>query len=100
MYKTSYPGTNHSALPKDMVWLSHEPLWKEVAEARQEHRMQKFELDLAYTNDFGVNAKLRASIEESIEKLKLKLKLKLNLEGTFADFQNTIWRISGEFGDA
>jgi hypothetical protein len=67
MYQTSYPGTNHSALPKDMVWMSHEPLWKEGAEARQEHRMQKFELDLAYTNDFSVNAKLRASIEESIE---------------------------------
>lgn len=76
-------------LPRDLVWYRSEPLWQEIAEARLEHRLHSFNLELRYTEDFGVNSDLAAKIQ----------KVGLNLGGDFRSFRETVWKISGTFRD-
>jgi uncharacterized protein (DUF697 family) len=91
-WETNYASTTRSELPQDMIWYDYEAWWKEICESRNTHRMQTFELDLKYNDDFGINERLENSIKN--------LKLKLNLEVAFTGFKKTHWHISGEFADA
>lgn len=74
-------------LPRDLVWYRSEPLWQEIAEARLEHRLQSFDLELRYQDDFGVNAELIAKIED----------VGLELGGDFSRFRETVWKMKGVF---
>jgi hypothetical protein len=91
MFEEYFSGATRPELPTDMVWFDHEDFWREIAEGRLKHGTRKFNLDIEYKNDFGINANLSRSIE--------LLKMKLELGGTFTDFQKTVWHISGEFGE-
>jgi hypothetical protein len=74
-------------VPKDLVWLPHEPLWQEVAQARLESGLDSFVVDVRSTDDYGVNAGLKA----------LVAKAGLEAGGAFAEHRNTIWRLQGTF---
>jgi hypothetical protein len=73
--------------PPGLVWLPHEPLWQEVAQARLESGLDSFVIDVRSTDDYGVNAGLRA----------LVAKAGLEAGGSFVEHRSTIWRLRGAF---
>jgi hypothetical protein len=79
--------TQSPAVPPGLVWLPHEPLWQEVAQARLESGLDSFVLDVRSTDDYGVNAGLKA----------LVAKAGLEAGGAFVEHRNTIWRLQGTF---
>ncbi len=79
--------TQEPTVPSDLVWMPHEPLWREVARARLESGLQEFSIDVRSTDDFGVNASLRALIE----------KVGFDAGGRFVEHVETIWRLDGSF---
>ena len=74
-------------IPKGLAWFEHEPLWQEVARARLEAGLESFELDIHYTDDFGVNAKLSAEVEA----------IGVDIGGSFNGNEHDVWRLSGSF---
>lgn len=74
-------------VPEDLVWTPHEPLWAEVAAARMESGLEEFVIDVRSTDDFGVNARLRALIKQT----------GLDAGGQFVEHTNTVWRLEGTF---
>jgi hypothetical protein len=79
--------TQSPSVPADLVWLSHEPLWQEVAQARLESGLDSFVVDVRSTDDYGVNAGLKA----------LVAKAGLDAGGAFVEHRNTVWRLQGTF---
>ncbi len=76
-------------IPEDLVWFRSEVLWQEIASARLESGLREFSMDVNYSEDFGVNASLKAKIAD----------VGLELGGNFVDFRETIWKLSGTFAD-
>ncbi len=76
-------------LPDNMVWHSHEPTWRQIAEARQFSGLKEFSLKLDYNDDFGVNAKLFAKVSET----------GLDIGGRIKDYQSTNWKLEGKFSE-
>jgi len=74
-------------IPPDLFWYNDEPTWKEIANGRLEGKLSAFEIDLNYTKDFGVNAKLRGICESA----------GLDLGGSFTGFEATRWKMAGKF---
>jgi hypothetical protein len=79
--------TQAPSVPADLVWLPHEPLWQEVVQARLESGLDSFILDIRSTDDYGVNANLRALVS----------KAGLEAGGSFVEHRATIWRLQGTF---
>lgn len=79
--------SNPPVVPDGLVWMPHEPLWQEIAEARLESGLRGFSLDVRSTDDFGVNASLKALVE----------KVHLDAGGRFVNHVETIWRLDGSF---
>jgi len=79
--------TQSPSVPADLVWLPHEPLWQEVAQARIESGLDSFVIDVRSTEDYGVNASLKA----------LVLKAGLDAGGSFVEHRHTVWRLQGTF---
>jgi hypothetical protein len=90
LYEASFAGSKDPALPQDLVWYEYEPTWKEIAEGRLEHNLQNFELNVEYTDDFGINLGLISKLGGSWGGL--------DLGGKFENHKSTIWRIVGTFG--
>jgi hypothetical protein len=82
--------TGAPRIADDLVWLHSEPLWMAIAHARLESGLRSFSLELAYKDDFGVNAKLKARIATA----------GLELGGNFTDYRETVWKLSGTFSEA
>lgn len=76
------------ALPEGLVWYAHEPTWQSVAKGRLKHGMRDFNLEIAYEDDFGINAGLKIRAQ----------KAGLELGGAFEDHVATRWKIRGRFG--
>jgi hypothetical protein len=74
-------------IPDGLVWLTHEPLWQEVAQARLESGLDSFAIDVRSTDDYGVNASLKALVAKS----------GLEVGGNFVEHRNTIWQLNGTF---
>jgi hypothetical protein len=82
--------TQAPTLPPDLAWLPHEPLWQEIARARLESDLDSFTLDVRSTDDYGVNAGLKA----------LVAKAGLEAGGSYVEHRNTIWRLRGTFSSS
>ena len=80
-------GNESPALPEPLVWYPHEPLWREVAEARLHHGLEEFNLILRYDDDYGITAGLKLAVEQ----------IGLDLGGKFVEHESTEWRIVGTF---
>jgi len=76
-------------IPNNLVWFPHEPLWKEVADARLTSGLRAFVLDIKSFDDYGVNANLQALIARS----------GLEAGGSFVEHSATWWRLEGTFLD-
>jgi hypothetical protein len=85
-----YAPTTAPALPEDLSWYDREPLWRALAEGRLHSGMTRFQLDVRYDQDFGIDLGLADSAE----------KLGLRLGGEFKAQQETVWRMTGHFGQA
>jgi hypothetical protein len=79
--------TQGPSVPEDLVWLPHEPLWQEVVQARLESGLDSFILDVRSTDDYGVNASLKALVSRA----------GLEAGGSFVEHRSTIWRLQGTF---
>lgn len=75
------------AVPDDLVWFPHEPLWQEIARARIESGLREFSIDVRSSDDFGINAKLKASVD----------RVGLEAGGKFVEHVETTWRLEGTF---
>jgi len=82
--------TSPPALPGNLVWLPHEPLWQEIAQARLESGLDSFVLDVRTSDDYGVNAGLKALIA----------KAGLEFGGSYVEHRDTVWRLQGTFSPA
>ena len=82
--------TSPPALPENLVWLPHEPLWQEIAQARLESGLDSFTLDVRTADDYGVNASLKALIA----------KAGLEFGGSYVEHRDTVWRLQGAFSPA
>jgi hypothetical protein len=69
--------------------VSSEPLWQEVANARLDSGLRAFTLEVNYTDDFGINASLKAKIAG----------VGLEIGGTFTEYRETVWKLGGTFAD-
>jgi hypothetical protein len=74
-------------VPDDLIWLPHEPLWQEVVQARLEAGLDSFVIDVRSTDDYGVNASLKATIANA----------GVDVGGKFVEHRDTIWRLQGTF---
>lgn len=88
LWEEHLPGTRTPALPEDLVWYEHEPMWQSVADGRLNYRSKGFSLTVAYKDDYGINAKLDQKV----------LLTKITLGGKFQEHKSTLWRMEGEFG--
>lgn len=75
------------AIPADLVWTPHEPLWSELAHARIESGLTEIVIDIRSTDDFGVNAGLKVLIQ----------KTGLDAGGEFVEHKKTTWRLEATF---
>jgi hypothetical protein len=82
-----YAPTTAPALPEDLSWYDREPLWRALAEGRLRSGMTRFQLDVRYDQDFGIDL----SLVDSAEKLGLRL------GGEFKAQRETVWRMTGHF---
>jgi hypothetical protein len=85
-----YAPTTAPALPEDLSWYDREPLWRALAEGRLRSGMTRFQLDVRYDQDFGIDLKLVDSAKQ----------LGLRLGGEFKAQRETIWRMTGHFDQA
>lgn len=76
-------------IPPDLVWFGTEPLWQEIARSRLESGLRSFNVDLRYSDDFGVDRRLTSKVEN----------FGLELGGNFSEFRETVWRLSGTFAE-
>jgi hypothetical protein len=79
--------TQSPSVPAGLVWLPHEPLWQELVQARLESGLDSFALDVRSTDDYGVNAGLKALVARA----------GLEAGGSFVEHRSTIWRLQGTF---
>lgn len=81
--------TEPPSVPDNLVWMPHEPLWQEIAEARIRSGLKSFTLDVRSTDDYGINASLKVAVN----------KAGLDVGGDFRQHKSTIWRMAGTFGE-
>jgi hypothetical protein len=87
LFAASYEGTDRPSEPQDLVWYPQEDLWQSLAMGRIEGGMNKFDLELRYDSDFGINIDLAAKAE----------KAKIDIGGKFQQHTATVWKIHGTF---
>lgn len=87
MFEEEFRPEGDAKIPDDLVWYGHEASWQALAQRRLKHRTSKLRATLSYTESFGVDASLKASVEG----------VGLKLGGSFNDFESTSWEFEGEF---
>ena len=87
LFEANLIGTSEPRIPEGLVWYPREETWQAIAEARMEFGLKQFSMNVAYVDDFGINAKLKATIADS----------GFDLGGNFEDHRQTWWRIAGKF---
>ena len=90
LFEAQLDGHVKPSLPNDLVWYPFEPTWQRIAEGRLKYGLKTFSLSVRYEDDFGVSAGLRLQAS----------KAGLDVGGTFEDYQATVWRIEGIFGQS
>lgn len=87
LYHAELDGSGDPALPDDLVWHPHEPTWQSVAKGALKFGLEGFSLNLQYTDDYGINAELKANAEDA----------GFDLGGSFENHESTTWSVEGTF---
>lgn len=74
-------------VPDDLVWLEHEPGWQSIADARLNSGLDRFEIQVTTTDDYGITQDVSAALK----------KLKLKGGGSFQQHLRTSWVLTGSF---
>ena len=80
-------GSTEPRLPDDAAWLSHEPMWKTLADNRLEKRLKKFHLAVRHLDSMSVDRELEAAAKGA----------GIRLGGAFHEHEEVVIQISGEF---
>jgi hypothetical protein len=86
-FSESYTPNGVAGVPTGLVWFPQEANWQALAQRRLQYGVRKFQVILDYTDDFGVNAVLAASLTGMGIKVKAEE----------ARFEATRWEYVGEF---
>lgn len=87
LFEAELAGVREPTIPDSLVWYQHEPTWRSIAEGRMKFGLKQFSLVVAYEDDYGVNAGLKASA----------IKAGFDIAGKFEDHEATMWKITGCF---
>lgn len=82
----SHP-THAPYVPEDLHWFQDEPMWLTLAEGRLRHGLQRFDLTVQYTDDFGINSDLVGKVS----------KIGVKLGGKWEDSYRASWHFAAEF---
>ncbi len=74
-------------IPQSLVWLSYEQTWKNLAEARLTHGLEKIDVELHYNDDYGINKELTIKL----------IKFGLSLGGSFEGHEHTTRKLKATF---
>jgi uncharacterized protein (DUF697 family) len=90
-YRASYdwPPNARPEVPSGTFWFDGEPTWRKLADSRLHSPIRDFDIDVFYTNDYGINADLSGKL--------CGLNLGVDLGGAFEKNEATHWKIVGEF---
>jgi hypothetical protein len=86
LYDDNLQGSDSPRLPQELTWYHHEDTWKTLVENRM-NGSQRFNLNIFYNDDYGINVRLKAEIED----------VRLNLGGHFEEYRATAWQVSGTY---
>jgi hypothetical protein len=86
LFFATFPGSSPQ-LPEGLVWFPWERTWQTVARARTEHHTEEFSLVVSYTENYGVDAGLKAKAAG----------VGLSVGGEFQEQKDTVWQMDGEF---
>lgn len=81
--------TRPAHVPKDLSWFPSERIWQTLAETRLESGLRTFDIELRYTDDFGIDGNLKAKIA----------RVGLEVGGSFTEYRETVWKLSGTFAE-
>jgi hypothetical protein len=90
LWEERYRPQGEPKLPDNLIWYGSEKSWQGLADRRIRFRTTTFAVKLNYSENYGVDIKLKTAVE----------KIGLKLSGQFADFVSTTWEFSGEFLDS
>nr|MBK7063640.1 hypothetical protein [Deltaproteobacteria bacterium] len=68
------------------MWYGHEESWRRLAQRRLQHDTKQFRATLNYSESFGIDAGVKASV----------VGVGLKVGGNFKDFEETSWEFEGE----
>ena len=88
LFKAQFREREIQELPRDLVWLPHEPLWQQVVHMRRSGALEDFAVCVDYRNDFGINVELVGSLK----------KMGIDVGGQFVRQESTVWTMAGKFG--
>ncbi|WP_216856349.1 hypothetical protein [Acidisphaera sp. S103] len=88
LFTATLSGMDSPAVPDGLMWYPHEPTWQMIAQGRLKHGLRNFTVSVNYSDDFGINLGVEASIANS----------GLDLGGKFEGHESTIWKLTGQFG--
>lgn len=86
-FEAEFPGSSKPFIPDDLCWYPDEQTWRMIAHARISGGAQKTSLRVAYTTDYGIDARVA----------KAARVCGVNLGGKFQQQRDTIWRLDAEF---
>jgi hypothetical protein len=90
VYEETIKHNTSRCLPPDMIWLDKESSWQHIVAQRLNPKMDttEWELDLTYSDNFGVTEKLQFSLAQ-VGGIRSDMSIK--------KFSHTIWHIFAEF---
>lgn len=80
-------GHDQPRRPEDGVWLHSEPTWQALVDLRCEGRARAFELDLDYSEEFGIDRRLTSALDDA----------GVSVGGSTWHFARVEWRVSVTF---
>lgn len=87
LFNAKLNGTHQPRLAENLAWYHHEPVWQSIADGRLNCGLRSFCLTVNYNDDFGIDMKLNAKVNEA----------GLQVGGKFENHRATVWRIEGTF---
>lgn len=86
-YSATFNPSKTRSVPKDLVWFSKEPQWQAIADDALNNRVTEFALEVAESDNYGVNASVKADLAG----------YDFEVGGQLEDNQSTKWTIKAVF---
>jgi hypothetical protein len=89
LYSGKLPRNRSKSLPAELTWYWREDTWQELVRQRLEHKLDKFQLQLSYRNDFGLSAEISTALNVA----------GFDIGGEFRRQVDTTWIVKAKFWD-